>query len=398
LRPLVSRRRVLGAGLASAGGLLLACRGAPAPTPAPTVPAPTAIVPTAAVAPRAEQSRTLQLVLYSPTVQTQTAARIAAFRAWLGQTEGADASVTHIYASTVDGFERLRAEAANPQADVVDLTNDLATLARKLGLTRPYRVQAFAAVPAFARDAEGYWYAPTISVFVIDYNAQTRRPEAAPRDWEDLIRSEYRGKLVLRDPTQSGSGGTIVLGFLAVYGEEAGKDFLYRLDAQVGGKYLESSTQTVLEVGRGAADALIWNEAYSLQVKNQQNFPNIGVVYPKSWMLAEMTTTSIVRGARNLPTAQLWLEWSMSLESARVNAQNYGRPARTDLPIGVTPDWLKESPTDRLPILNLDPVKLEEKRREWLALWSGQIRGKGADYMASNPNPPRYEVRKDFVL
>jgi iron(III) transport system substrate-binding protein len=306
--------------------------------------------------------------------------------------------VTHIYASTVDGFERLRSEAANPQADVVDLTNDLATLARKLGLTQSYRVEAFDALPAFARDPDGYWYAPTISVFVIDYNAQTRKPEAAPRDWEDLLRPEYQGRLILRDPTQSGSGGTIILGFLAVYGPTDGQDFLYRLDAQVGGKYLESSTQTVLDVGRGVADALIWNEAYSLQVKNQQNFANIGVVYPRSWMLAEMTTTSIVRGARNLTAARRWLEWAMSLDAARVNARHYGRPARTDLPDADTPDWLRQSPTASLPVLNLDPVKLEERRRDWLALWSGQVRGKGADYVARNPTPPKYELKKDFVL
>jgi ABC-type Fe3+ transport system substrate-binding protein len=115
-------------------------------------------------------------------------------------------------------------------------------------------------------------------------------------------------------------------------------------------------------------------------------------------MLAEMTTTNILKGTKNPVPAQLWIEWSMSLESAKLNAQNYSRPSRTDLPAADLPDWMKQTPTDKLPVVNLDAAKLEEKRKDWLALWSGQIKGKGADYVAKNPTPPKYEIKKDFVL
>jgi iron(III) transport system substrate-binding protein len=457
----LSRRRIVQLGLASVGALVVACGGAAAPTAtnapakpaeptkpaagattapaaaspaaattaasvptatgaaaAPTSAAPAATKPatastpatqpTAAAAgavaaeklgvPKDKVPKSSKLVLYSATVQEQTAKRIEAFKAWVTKNYEADVDVTHIYASTVEGFNRARGEMANAQADVLDTTNDLAIQAKRIGLTQPYKIGSFDTVPAFARDPDGFWYAPTVSVFVIDYNTETVKADEAPKDWEDLIKPRYKNKLILRDPTQSGSGGTIVLGFLAIYGEDAGKDFLYRLDSQVGGKYLENSTQTVLDVGRGAADALIWNEAYSLQVKYQQNFPNVGVVYPKSWMLAEMTTTNILKGTKNPVPAQLWIEWSMSLESAKLNAQNYSRPSRTDLPAADLPDWMKQTPTDKLPVVNLDAAKLEEKRKDWLALWSGQIKGKGADYVAKNPTPPKYEIKKDFVL
>ncbi|HIC89094.1 MAG TPA: extracellular solute-binding protein [Anaerolineae bacterium] len=319
------------------------------------------------------------------------------FKKWALETHNADVDVEWIYASTSDNFARIQAERENPQADILTTTGDRSMAAKEMGLTEPYKVSNWDEIPDFAKDKDGHWWAPSLLPYIILYNKDLVSEEEAPKDWVDVLDPKWKGQLIVRDPTQSGTGGTIVLSFMAVWGPEQGKDFLLRLDNQVEGRYHESSTKTVLDVARGAYKMALWNEAYTLRVKYDQGFSNLGVVYPKSWMVMGLETRLIPKGAPHRKAAELWMEFEATPLAAIDMMKQYDRPTLAHLvPPDQVPEWLKES--QNLPVLNINWAKFTTARKEWLNMWSTEIKGKGADYVAANPEVPEYVIVDDYLV
>ena len=321
------------------------------------------------------------------------------FQEWALENHNADVDVQWVYASTSDNFSRVQAERENPQADILTTTGDRAMIAKAEGLTQPYKVSNWDQIPDFAKDKDGHWWAPSILPYIILYNQNLVAEEDAPQTWVDILDPKWKGQIIIRDPTQSGTGGTIALSFMAVLGPEQGKDFLLRLDDQVGGRYHESSTQTVLDVARDAYQMAVWNEAFTLRVKYEEDFSNLAVVYPDSWMTAGLEARIIPNGAPHPEAAKLWMEFESTALAAEDMMKEYDRPVLgSQIPAAEVPEWLQERPSEELPIVNVDWSKIAEVRQDWLNVWSNEIKGRGADYVAANPEIPDYEIVDDYLV
>ncbi len=339
----------------------------------------------------------LELVIYTAFVEERMQPLVDLFKEWAMENHNVDVDVEWIYASTGDNFARFQAEKENPQADILTTTGDRAMAAKAMGLTEAYKVPNWDDIPEFAKDAEGHWWAPSLLPYLILYNTDLVSAEEAPQDWVDVLDPKWQGQLIIRDPTQSGTGGTIVLSFMAALGPEQGKDFLLRLDNQVEGRYHESSTKTVLDVARGAYQMALWNEAFTLRQKYDEGFSNLGIAYPESWMTMGLEARLIPKGAPHRKAAELWIEFEASSEAAIDMMKQYDRPTLTgQISADQVPDWLKERPD--LPALNIDWAKFSEVRKDWLNIWSNEIKGKGADYVAANPEIPEYQVVDDYLV
>jgi iron(III) transport system substrate-binding protein len=104
--------------------------------------------------------------------------------------------------------ERLRAERDAPQADVfwsseVFQTIDLA----EEGVLDPFTPASLADWPAAYRDADGRWYGFAARARVIVYAPDRVPPEQRPAAWTDLLRSTYKGRIVMADPRFGTTGG-----------------------------------------------------------------------------------------------------------------------------------------------------------------------------------------------
>jgi iron(III) transport system substrate-binding protein len=363
----------------------------------PAAPQPAAEEP-AAEEPAAEEPRQLQLVVYTSFVEDRFRPKAELFQQWALETHNTDVDVQYVYASTSDNFSRVQAERENPQADILTTTGDNAMIAKAEGLTEPYMVPNWDQIPDFAKDAEGHWWAPTILPYIILYNQNLVSEDEAPQAWVDILDPKWKGQIIIRDPTQSGTGGTIVLSFMAVLGLEQGKDFLLRLDDQVEGRYHESSTATVLDIAREAYQLAVWNEAFTLQTKYQEDFPNLAVVYP-DWMTTGLEARLIPNGAPHREAAELWMEFEATPLSAEEMMEIYNRPVLGgEIPAADVPEWLQARPTADLPIVNVDWSKIAEVRQDWLNVWSNEIKGRGADYVAANPEIPDYQIVDDYLV
>src|SRR5690606_25934654 len=106
--------------------------------------------------------------------------------------------------STIDLANAIRAEAeaGDPQADVWwGGPHTVFMQAEAEGLLAPYRPSWADQVGPGERSATDHWYGNFRMPECIMVNANVLSPEEAPREWDDLIAPEWKGRIVLRDPS-----------------------------------------------------------------------------------------------------------------------------------------------------------------------------------------------------
>ena len=337
---------------------------------------------------RAEEE---ELIIYGPHPMDVMDGRIEAFQDWVAENHGYEnVDVNYIQATTMEVFDRVQAEAENPHGDVFLSVGDLSMRAAEMGLTEAYKVETWDRIPEFARQEDGLWYAQEILPFVIIYNENL--VEEPPTTWEELIEPEWENEVIFRDPTESGTAGTIAVSFLAAYGEEMGFDYLHRLDNTVGGSYTDSSSRTVYMIGRGERPIAVWNEYFSLTVIDE-GYEDLSIVYPEDWMTTGLETVNLIEGRPNERMGELYMEFAMSDEGARVTAEDFRRPVLQG--VEGLPEWIDEA--EDMPILDIDWQKLDDVRTDWLERWDSTVRGEGADYLEDHPEIPDYEIIDKYL-
>lgn len=154
--------------------------------------------------------------------------------------------------------ERIRAERANPIADVfwssevfmtIDLAND--------GLLAAYESDATKDWPSAYVGPEHRWYGFAARARVIVYSTERVAKEDVPATWMELTRSQFKGRIVMADPRFGTTGGH--LGAMKAYWSTLGipgyyEAFLEGL-AENETRFLTSGNAGVIEaVARGEAD------------------------------------------------------------------------------------------------------------------------------------------------
>ena len=85
-------------------------------------------------------------------------------------------------------------------------------------------------------DPDGFFYGFAVSGYGIMWNKtyMTRNRVPAPREWEDLIRPEYFGHLVISAPSRSGTTHLTVETILQGYGWQKGWELLLQMGGNMG--------------------------------------------------------------------------------------------------------------------------------------------------------------------
>ena len=93
--------------------------------------------------------------------------------------------------------DRIRAEKANPQADIIygSLSSVFIELKNE-GILQPYTASWDADIAEVFKDSEGYWYGTIQTPVVLFYNHNRMDAADAPQDWFDLIKPEYKDELI----------------------------------------------------------------------------------------------------------------------------------------------------------------------------------------------------------
>jgi iron(III) transport system substrate-binding protein len=314
--------RFLGASLLSFAVLLGAC--APASTPQPTA-APKEAVKAAAPAKPAEAAAKPAADAPKPVAKIGgklnvlggpqpdwMQAQVRAFQEKTGiETE-------FVRKSGGEGLAQLKAEGNNPSFDVWWGTPiDSFISAQNDGLLETYIPPTAADLQPQHKDASGAWHG--IYLGSIGWALNTRRLEEKklpePQTWDDLIKPEYRGEVVVAHPATSGTAYTTVQTILQIKGEDKGWEYLTNLHKNVL-QYTKSGSAPMRMIeGSEAAIGIVFS--HDIFVSVEKGLP-IKLVFPQDGTGYEVGGMGIIKGAKNLPQAKAWVDWALTPEAQEI--------------------------------------------------------------------------------
>lgn len=260
-------------------------------------------------------------------------------------------------------FARVKAEADNPQGDVI-WGGVIDTYRANQDLLQPYTCSEVDALKDAAIDPNGYYTGFDMGPMVMVYNTDLVPAEEAPTSWGDLLDEKYFGKIACADPTSSSSSFACIMAIILAYGTDDGKgyEFVEKLIDNLDGKIIESSSG----VYKGVADGeylvgLTYEEA---ALRYIEAGANIEVVYPSEGTSSSPSGCAIIKDCKNPKSAQMFIDYLASEEvQAQLGTLNR-RSVRTDI---TDPDTMK--PWDEIPFVTLDLDWTSSHTEEFNNFW-----------------------------
>jgi len=248
-----------------------------------------------------------EITVYTSYEEDEAAAFLAAFNE-----DNPDIRVNLLRLSTGDLHARMLAERANPRHDVIwgwAVTNMVDP--RIMKMLEPYEPKGIEKVPARFRDPENRWFAKTgyMAAFCVNNEILTRRNLPMPASWEDLLRPEFKGEVVMPNPASSGTGYLMIASLLQMKGEEKGWEYLEKLDSNIA-QYIKSGSRPC---NAASAGEFAVGASFALRaIKNiEEGFP-ITMIIPAEGAGNELEATGLMKSSRNKEEAKRFIDWTLS--------------------------------------------------------------------------------------
>lgn len=225
-------------------------------------------------------------------------------------------------ATTGKVMARLKAEEANPVADVVisaswGTATDFAAKDMLLAYTSPNAAK----VPDFLKTDTAV--AQAVSALAIAWNPASGTPK--PADWSDLGTAPFKDLVTLPDPAQSGSAFELIAAL-----ETAGGDALFKALAANGTVLAAANAQALNPVLQGAKAAVFGAVDYiSLGAKAKGE--SVEVIYPASGTVIAPRPMMILKSTKHADEAKQFIDYVLSDEGQAAVAAVFLMPARTDI-------------------------------------------------------------------
>ncbi len=289
-----------------------------------------------------------------------------------------DIDVQWVDMGSQEVLDRVRAEAANPQADLwFGAPAEAFDRATKENLLEPYIPTWSNAVSVEGRDSGDHWYGTYLTPEVIGYNTEAVTREEAPKDWDDVLDPKWKGKVLIRDPIASGTMraifGAIMARSMAQTGSpEAGYEWLRKLDANTR-EYTLNPTLLYQKLGRQEGVITLWDMPDIATLRQRLKIP-VDYIIPSSGTPLLVDGIAIVKGVKHPKEAKLYYEFVTTPEALKAAAERFLRiPARTDIPQSDLPKWIQEANAQIKPMV-VDRKLMAEHLNEWMKYWDANIR------------------------
>lgn len=283
----------------------------------------------AAVFAAGRPERTNRVVAYSAHEDSIIAGMVA-----LWEQDHPDIELEVIRMGSGDVINRVRAESANPQADVIWSIGGEA-LEQNSDLLEPFTPADWNMIADVYKVGTNWLpYTGIMNVFLV--NTDMLSEDQFPRTWRDLAAPHIDGVSTAR-ADQSGSSYMQLANVLAIYG-----------DGDEGWAVYRSIMENFFIAPSSGAVSRLTNDgevpvAVTLE-DNAQRFVAGGgpvrIVYPEDGAVAAPDGIAIIRGARNMEGAQTFVNWALSSRVQNFLVQEMGRrPVRIDAstPPGLPP-------------------------------------------------------------
>jgi iron(III) transport system substrate-binding protein len=277
-------------------------------------------------------------------------------------------------------YDRVRSEAANPQADVWFGGPDV-IFARGVedGLLAPYRPGWADHLPAASRHPGDLYFGVYRAVPILFFNSDAISGGDVPTDWDDLLDERWHDEIVIREPLASGTMrtafGMVLAKSVAETGDiERGLEWLRQLDGQTR-EYVQNPALLFQKLIRREGQLTIW-ELTDAKLLQQRGVP-LDYRFPASGTPVINDSIGLVAGAPHPEQAREFIEWVGGREATLLAAREVFRlPARQDLPPEELPEWARQAKADIVEA-EVDWQLIAREGAKWMLRWDREVRGKG---------------------
>ena len=220
-------------------------------------------------------------------------------------------------------IERLKSEGTNSPADLL-VTVDAGRMqrARQDGLLQAIESETLAkATPAALRDPDGFWYPYTLRARVIMVAADRVKPGEI-KDYEDLAKPQWRGRLLVRSSSNS-YNQSLMASMVSALGEEKATAWAKGVAANMARPPQGGDRDQIKACAAGLADVCISNTYYlgllldSPDPAERGAAAKIRVVFPNQdgrGAHVNVSAAGVVKHAKNVENARKYLEFLVSPE------------------------------------------------------------------------------------
>ncbi|MDG6894496.1 ABC transporter substrate-binding protein [Volucribacter amazonae] len=218
-------------------------------------------------------------------------------------------------------LSRIKAEQNNPQADVwLGGTIEPHLQAADLGLLEAYRSPLQTQImPQFNTLMAQYGdYTSVMYMLILAMGINTEKmaklgieQNQYPQCWRDLLDPKLKGEVLLPDPQVSGTSYNFIATLIQLWGEEQAFDYLKQLNNNI--PYYGKSGMVTNSLARGET-AIAIGYLHDYQIEKDKGAPIVSVL-PCEGDGYALGGLSIIKSARNLDNAKLFVDWALDVEA-----------------------------------------------------------------------------------
>jgi iron(III) transport system substrate-binding protein len=220
---------------------------------------------------------------------------------------------------------KLLAEKAAPQADVVmGLAASSLLLLEKENMLLPYAPKGVEKLSKnyVSEKNPPTWVGMDVWGTTICFNTVEAAKQGLhkPETWKDLLKPEYKGKIVMPNPASSGTGYFDVAAWLHIFGEKGAWDYMDKLHDNIG-LYVHSGSKPGKLAASGEFPIGITFEYRAAELK-KEGAP-IDLVFPKDGLGWDLEATGIMKTTKSLDAAKKLADWCASKEANQCYEKNF---------------------------------------------------------------------------
>ena len=229
-----------------------------------------------------------------------------------------DCTYEYIKLPTEEAVQRILDTMDNPQGDVfIGGSCDSYEILKKYNALEEYNSPWANNIPGKYKDLRGYWTGFQITPLSIGIN-KTLWNETFdssfpyPKKIEDLLKEEFKGKIILPNPQTSGTGYTLMASLYQSLGKENFEEFIDRLNDNVSSSTI-SGFNSIQRVASG--EYLITINFLSDQLIENKSSNNIISIVPENagW---NVDSIALIKNSKHEEIAKNFIDFVLSKETS----------------------------------------------------------------------------------
>lgn len=199
---------------------------------------------------------------------------------------------------------------------------------KERGLLLAYDSPEAKNIPDIFKDPDNMYIGARMVTLGFVYNTTLVSADEAPKSWEDLLNPKFKNKLVMTDPSFSGTTLSCVAGL--VQNEKYGWDFIRKLKEN-GMELQQGSSAAVTTVGAGEYDVSIGVDYIAETLKSQGG--TVEFVHPSDNIPLVTSPIAILKDTDNLVASKLFYDFIISEAGQLILVETFTTPVRIGVSI-----------------------------------------------------------------